>query len=149
MKCGPLSLKTTQMTPCMFDYSWIPYELQVGTSLGQRHSLIRFQIWDHFWISQPKLHRATYLSFFVKPKNGLVWSLFAFLFFVSVSYLANFEIGDLSSNRYFSESDAQYERKSSTLSTFFEENWAGAKLSLVGASTIYRAHENQLYFLKN
>ena len=148
MKCGPLSLKTTQMTPCMFDYSWIPYELQVGTSLGQRHSLIRFQIWDHFWISQPKLHRATYLSFFVKPKNGLVWSLFAFLFFVSVSYLANFEIGDLSSNRCFSESDAKYERKSSKICTFIEENLSRTKLSLVRANTIYQAHANQLDFLK-
>ena len=26
------------------DYSWIGYGLQVGTSLGRRHNLVRFQI---------------------------------------------------------------------------------------------------------
>ena len=25
-------------------HSWIPHELQVGTSLGRRHNLVRFQI---------------------------------------------------------------------------------------------------------
>ena len=44
-------------------YSWIAYELQVGTSLGWRHNLVGFQIWDQFWIPQPKLHGAMYLTF--------------------------------------------------------------------------------------
>ena len=43
---------------------------------------------------------------------------------------------------------SQYERKPSTLNTFFEENPARTKLSLVNASTIYQAHANQLDFLK-
>ena len=32
---------------------------------------------------------AMHLIIFVKPKNGLVWPVFTFLFFVSVSYLAS------------------------------------------------------------
>ena len=59
-------------------YSWIACQLQVGTSLGRHHNLVRFQIWDHFWISQPKLHGLCYLIFFVKPQNGLVWPVFVF-----------------------------------------------------------------------
>ena len=71
-------------------YSSIANELQGGTSLGRRHILVRFQIWDHCWIPQPKLHGAMYLIFFVKLKNGLVWPVFAFfLFFVSVFNLAS------------------------------------------------------------
>ena len=46
-----------------FGYSWIAHELQVGTSLGRRHNLVRFQIWAQFWIPQPKLHGAVYLIF--------------------------------------------------------------------------------------
>ena len=79
------------------------------------------------------------LDFFVKLKNGLVGPVFAFLFLFlgSVSYLASIlRSGDLSSERCFSESDAQYERKSSTLNVFFEENRACTKLLLVHASTI-------------
>ena len=47
-------------------YSWIAHEVQVGTSLGGRHKLVRFQIWDQFWIPQPKIHGAMYLIFFRK-----------------------------------------------------------------------------------
>ena len=47
-------------------YSWIAYELQVGTSLGRRHTLVQFQIWGHFWIPRPKLHWEEYLIFFRK-----------------------------------------------------------------------------------
>ena len=53
-------------------YKWIAHELRVGTSLGRRHNLVRFQILDHFWIPQPKLHGAMYLIFFVKSQDGLV-----------------------------------------------------------------------------
>ena len=61
-----------------WSYSWIACELQVGTSLRRRHNLVRFQIWDHFWIPQPKLHGECYLIFFVKPQNGIVWSVSVF-----------------------------------------------------------------------
>ena len=47
-------------------YNWIAHQLQVGTSLGRRHNLVRFQIWDQFWIPQPKLHGAMYLIFSCK-----------------------------------------------------------------------------------
>ena len=33
---------------------------------------VRFQIWDQFWITQPKLHGAWYLIFVVKPQNMLI-----------------------------------------------------------------------------
>ena len=62
-------------------YSWIAHELQVGTPLGRRHNLVRFQIWDQFCIPQPKLHGAVYLIFFVEPKIGLVWPVFAIFIF--------------------------------------------------------------------
>ena len=51
-------------------YSWVARQLQVATSLGRRHKLVGFQIWDQFWIPQPKLHGTMYLIFFVKHKNG-------------------------------------------------------------------------------
>ena len=59
------------------------------------------------------------------------------------------KIGPLSPNRCFSESDAQYERKSSKIGLFIEENRARTKLSLVRANTIYRAHANHLTSLTN
>ena len=55
--------------------------------------------------------------------------------------------GRLSSRLIFSESDAQCERKSRTLNTFFGENLAHNELSLVRGSAIYRAHVDQLDFL--
>ena len=58
-------------------YSWIACQLDIGASLGCRHNLVRFQIWDHFWIPRPKLHGATNLIFLVKPNNGIVWPVFA------------------------------------------------------------------------
>ena len=51
-------------------YSWIAHQLELGTSLRRRHNLVQFQVLDHFWIPQPKLHGAMYLIFFVKPQNG-------------------------------------------------------------------------------
>ena len=44
-------------------YSWISHQLQVGAFLGRRHDLLQFQIWDQFWIPEPKLHGAMYLIF--------------------------------------------------------------------------------------
>ena len=32
----------------MLEYSWIAHQLQVGNSLGRRHNLVWFQIWDQF-----------------------------------------------------------------------------------------------------
>ena len=74
---------------------------------------VQFQIRDQFWIPQPKLHGTAYiLDFFAKPQNG------HFAFFASV-FSGVFKwfpgvfrhyIGDLSSNRCFSELGTHYER---------------------------------------
>ena len=60
-------------------YSWIAHQLHIGILLGRCRNKVRFQIQDQFWIPQPRLHEACYLSFFVKPKNGLIWPVVAFL----------------------------------------------------------------------
>ena len=64
-------------------YNWIAHELKVGTSLGRRHNLVRFQIWDQFWIPLPKLHGTTYWIFFVKPKTVSFDQFSRFLLFDS------------------------------------------------------------------
>ena len=45
--------------------------------LGPRY-LVRFQIWDQFWIPQPKIHGTSILDFFEKSKNKLVRPKMAF-----------------------------------------------------------------------
>ena len=72
-------------------------------------------------------------DFFVKPQNGLVALVFEKRCF---SGIFRDKIGPLSSNHFFSKSEANYERKSSSLNTFFEKNRPITKLSLVHASTI-------------
>ena len=81
--------------------------------------------WDLVWtlsylglISNPRpfLDSSTQTTqekylFFVKTKNDLVWPISAILFFVSVSHLASIFWAQ---NWCFSESDAHYERNSST-----------------------------------
>ena len=56
--------------PPLTNYSWISYELHVGTSLGQRHTLVRNlrPVLDF----SAQTTRGNVLDFFVKPKNGLV-----------------------------------------------------------------------------
>jgi len=46
------------------------------------------------------------------------------------------EIGDLSSNHFFSKLEAYYERESSSLNTFKKKNQLISKLSLVRVSPI-------------
>ena len=80
---------TTTKNETNMKYRWIAHQLQVGTSLGHHRNLVQFQIWDHFWISQPKLHGAMYLIIFVRPTTISFDQFSHFLFFVSVSYLTS------------------------------------------------------------
>ena len=124
------------------------YALSVR-SLDLHHNFccveVRFQTQDQFWIPQPKLNWEKNLIFFVKSQNRLVtWFSRKGVF----QRVFRHKIGPLSPNRCFSESDMQYERKSSKIGLFIEENRTRTKLSLVRANTIYRAHAGQLDFLK-
>ena len=68
-------------------YSWIAQELQVGTSLGPRWDDVI--TWSDFRSetildSSAQTTRDNVLDFFCKPKNGLVWSVFASFCFLLV-----------------------------------------------------------------
>ena len=57
-------------------------------------------------------------------------------------------MGDLSSNWYFSESDTHYERKSSSLNLFSKKNDQSLNYRWYARAWFYRAHADQLDFLK-
>ena len=55
------------------NYSWIAYQLEVGTSLITFAVEVRFQIrYAPDLDSSAQTTRVNVLDFFVKPKNGLV-----------------------------------------------------------------------------
>ena len=78
------------------------------------------------FLSQNYTGQYMYLIFLVKPKNGLVWPVFACRlkkvfsrgFFVRASKIGLNNWDELTN----SESDAHYERKSSSLNALFENN---------------------------
>ena len=66
------------MVRCIVTYSWIVWQLEVGSPIITFAVEVQLRIRDQFWIPQPKLHGWMYLIFFVKPKNGLVWPVSVF-----------------------------------------------------------------------
>jgi len=109
---------------------------------------VRFQIWDQFWIPQPKLHGAKYLMFFVKHQNGLVMLVFAKRCFPG---FCMHKIGPLSSNHFFSELQVYYKRKFSTQLRIFKKKSKKRCFVLnycwYTRAWYYRAHADQLGFL--
>ena len=94
------------------------------------------------WIPQPKLHRACYLIFFVKPQNGLVWP---FLKYCREKVLSRFlsELWALIELNWYDWDELTRTRVMSVnwvcwniFSAVIEESMFRNNLSLVCASTI-------------
>ena len=136
-------------------YSWIAYQLEVGTTLAFMLLRSDFKSVTSVWLLNPNC--TGYVAwFFVKPQNRL------FAFFVSVFNLVSnsgFQgvLDTISAlwaqNRYFSESEVRYEQKELVRDYRFsitpqEIDVYLLKYRWYKQARYYRLHAHQLDFLR-
>ena len=129
--------------------------LPVSYRLGPRWY---FCYWGQILIPRPALDsaaqttRGMLLDFFVKPQNSLVWLVTASGRWCFPGGFRH-KTGPLSSNGFFSKSEAYYDRNFSSLNKTFEKKRTKQYFVLNYCwylqARYYRAHANQLDFLKN